>query len=58
MEKIIFAILGIAISAISPELRKVLVNVFKSLMAAAAATDNKFDDLVVALLGALLGIDE
>lgn len=58
MEKIIFTILTIAISAISPELRKVLVNIFVSLKQAAASTDNQFDDLLVAILGALLDISD
>ncbi|MBA7581964.1 hypothetical protein ES708_23881 [subsurface metagenome] len=58
MEKIIFSILTVAVTAISPELRKVLVNIFHSLNAAAKATDNKFDDLLVAILGALLDVSE
>ena len=57
MEKIMFSILKVAVTAISPELRKVLKNIFLSLEAAASKTENQFDDLLVAILGALLDID-
>lgn len=58
MEKIIFKILAVAISAISPELRKVLQNVFVSLKQSAASTDNQWDDLLVAMLGAILAFED
>lgn len=58
MEKIVFTILRVAVRAISPKLREVLKNVFVSLKQAAAATDNKWDDLLVDVLGVILAIED
>lgn len=58
MEKIIFTIVRAAVRAASPELRKVIKNVFVSLRQAAAATDNQWDDMLVEILGAVLAFDE
>jgi len=58
MGEIIFKIISIAIRAISPELRQVLRNVFVSLEDAAKKTDNKFDDVLVAILGAIFDISD
>ena len=57
MEKIIFSILKTAVKAISPQLRAQITGLYNSLKKAADSTDNQFDDLLVAILGALLDID-
>ena len=57
MEKIIFVIIRAAVRAISPELRNVLAGVITSLQKSAASTDNKWDDILVEILAAVLGLD-
>ncbi len=58
MEKIILLIITAALRAISPELRNVLAGVVTSLKKSAASTDNPWDDLLVEVLGAVLGIKD
>ncbi|MBA7534490.1 hypothetical protein ES705_26738 [subsurface metagenome] len=57
MEKIIFRIIMIALKSISPELRNVLAGVYNTLKKQADATDNKFDDVLVRILGALFDLE-
>ncbi len=58
MEKIIFSILKTAVKAISPQLRTQITGLYASLKKAADSTENQFDDLLVAILGALLDIND
>lgn len=58
MEKLLFVIIGIAVKAVSPTLRGILTGMFQQLSDAAAKTDNKWDDLLVEILGVLLGIKD
>ncbi|MQY77992.1 MAG: hypothetical protein GH151_02175 [Bacteroidetes bacterium] len=46
------------LNAISPQLRKLVVEFILSLKEKAAATDNPLDDIVVALLISLFGISD
>ncbi|MBA7570545.1 hypothetical protein ES708_12297 [subsurface metagenome] len=57
MEKIIFSIIMIALKAISPELRNVLAGLYNNLKKQAEATDNKFDDLLVSIIGAIFDLE-
>lgn len=52
------SIFAILLRAISPELRKIVVEFILSLKKKAAATDNPLDDIIVDILIQLLDIKE
>ena len=58
MGELLFRIIKTTVSALSPELRQVLINVYGSLKTAADKTDSLWDNLFVDVLGVLLGIEE
>ncbi|MBA7579400.1 hypothetical protein ES708_21270 [subsurface metagenome] len=58
MGTIIFRIIKMAVRAITPELRNVLVGALNSLEKAAASTPSEWDDILVQILKSLLGSDD
>ena len=58
MGSIIFKIIKLAVRAITPELRNVLVGALNSLEKAAASTPSEWDDILVQILKSLLGSDD
>ncbi|MBA7608297.1 hypothetical protein ES703_15474 [subsurface metagenome] len=51
-------LIKIILNAISPELRKIIVEFFLSLRAKAAETDNPLDDIIVEIFIKVLDIKE
>lgn len=58
MGNIIFKILGAAVRAASPQVREMLHGTVTRLKEAAADTPNPWDDLLVEVLGAILGFED
>ncbi len=54
MDKILLKTLQIVLTAISPEIKTVITNAMNELEAKAKQTPNKFDDLLVMFLKAIL----
>jgi len=58
MGKVIFIIIKAALKAVSPALRDLLENFYLQIKEAAAATDNEWDDVLVAVVGVLFGFED
>lgn len=58
MFTVIFKILKIAVRAATPEIREQARNLYTHLKGEAAKTKNPIDDILVEILGSLLGFDD
>jgi len=54
IQRVFFQLLNVALSAMTPELKKFLHQLIKDFKARAAQTPNPWDDIIASLLEALL----
>jgi len=58
MEKILLLILRAVLRAVTPQLRSIIVEFLGRLREAAIKTPNEWDDVLVAVLSALLAVED